>query len=90
MAGEAETLWRCRECGKWSTAKRDPIRHERSVVEDDGYGRNVRMVVCGPFDPWVAFPFTSPNPRPALPNLGETISEDYYAPDPNEGIEVPF
>lgn len=33
MADEPVRLWRCRECGKWSHAKRRPRHHER-FIED--------------------------------------------------------
>jgi hypothetical protein len=28
-----EEMWRCRQCGKWSHAKRRPLRHKRHVDE---------------------------------------------------------
>lgn len=49
---ETVTIWRCRECGKWSHAKRDPIAHGRYVdtLDDDGCKVGRHTVWCGPFD----------------------------------------
>lgn len=41
---ESVTLWRCAECGKWSTAKRRPTHHKRLI----------RTLVGPPFDEYVA------------------------------------
>lgn len=45
-------FWRCRRCGKVSTAKRRPASHQRVDVLErgpEGY-RRTAMVHCGPFD----------------------------------------
>lgn len=67
-------LWRCRRCGKWSTAKRDPIAHkpERPHPDhpDDPY--MWRAEWCGPFDRWTAR-LDDPNPRPDLPHVGQPV-----------------
>jgi hypothetical protein len=76
-----ETLWRCRECGKWSHAKRDPIQHKRwqpapdVATDEDGmpYRGQGWFVWCGPFDRWETR-HSDPSPRPALLNLGEPVS----------------
>jgi hypothetical protein len=85
------TLWRCRECGKWSPAKRDPIRHQRSITEVDAYGNGEsRTVVCGPFDRYMASRDMRHIRRKPLPNLGEVLETRDLSEDPNAGIEVPF
>jgi hypothetical protein len=79
--GTHETLWRCRECGKWSHAKRDPIAHKRWVSVDDPatnadggtyYGQGW-FVWCGPFDRWEAR-HNDPSPRAAIENFGEPVN----------------
>jgi hypothetical protein len=73
MAEQTAVLWRCRECGKWSHAKRDPIAHKRwHHVEGEPAWRGW-FVWCGPFDRWEAR-HSDPNSRPKLPHLGEPVS----------------
>ncbi len=72
---ELTVLRRCRGCGKWSTAKRDPIAHERwhdHQLGEDG-GRFIGWFVwCGPFDRWTAR-HDDPKPRAELPHVGEPV-----------------
>lgn len=73
-------LWICRECGKVSSARRDPIRHVR--WEHEQYeGRKLR---CGPFDRFTATRDDRPL-RPAGPEYGEVLDswEDDGDPAPS-------
>lgn len=77
----SEILWRCRECGKWSHAKRDPIQHRRwesvpdPATDEDGtpYREQGWFVWCGPFDRWEAH-YSDPSPRPVPFNTGHPVS----------------
>lgn len=94
MNDETFIVWRCRECGKRSYAKRDPIAHHRWVetIDDDGFAVGRHAVWCGPFDRFIATPDHSKPPREALPHLGEPVGGRSYEfeDDPNAGIEAPF
>lgn len=92
-------MWRCRGCRKWSTAKRDPIAHERwhdHQLGEDG-GRFVGWFVwCGPFDRWTA-QHDDPKPRAELPHIGEPVrpyERDSVLDEPGPRVlsedEVPF
>lgn len=61
-------LFRCRTCGKWSHAKKQPRKHQRWVSPgDEEYSADLNEnqwgdvpdghgIECGPFTPWVATP----------------------------------
>lgn len=74
-------LWRCRGCGKWSHAQRDPITHKRwqaapgAATDEDGRAFEGQgwFVWCGPFDRWTA-QHDDPKPRTVVYNLGEPVS----------------
>lgn len=88
---EQATFWRCRRCGKWSTAKRDPIAHkpERPDPEhpDSPFPYGWRAEWCGPFDRWTAR-YDDPNPRSELPNAGQPVlGNGYPAADEAPGYE---
>lgn len=84
----AAILWRCRECGKWSHAKRDPIRHKRWHHEADGMPPVGWFVWCGPFDQWAAHRMGATVYRAALPEAGEPVSkfEEEAALAPDDGF----
>lgn len=71
------TLWRCRKCGKWSHAKRDPRRHKRwhAAERYDGTrsGDTGWFTWCGPFDRWTA-QHDDPRPRGYVFGIGEPVS----------------
>lgn len=86
-------VWICRDCGKRSYAKRDPVAHERRVYADTDYGRRCERFWCGPFDRYVATLDTSRPQRDAstMPHLGTpSRPAQEWEEDPNVGIEVPF
>jgi hypothetical protein len=88
MDASAVMLWRCEGCGKWSTAKRRPLRHLRIVhIADGDYDRITEEQVCGPFRRFVATP--TDDVGPALPEHGRVTDRKFYD-DPNVGIEAPF
>lgn len=76
---QLSTLWRCRECGKWSHAKRDPIRHKHwhPLPPTDDHPEPDKWegwwTWCGPFDRWVAV-HDDPSPRGYVFGLGEPVS----------------
>lgn len=80
-------LWRCRECGKWSHAQRDPIRHERwTNITVDGEIVSRSAVWCGPFDRLLAEIDPDHTPRPPLANIGELTGRSYAIfDDPDAG-----
>lgn len=76
MSHPLETVWRCRECGKWSHAKRDPIRHKRwhqHGEKDPDLGTEGWFIWCGPFDRWTA-QHDDPKPRGYVFGVGEPVS----------------
>lgn len=85
----SDVLWRCRECGKWSSAKRDPIRHKRWHKVEGRESWRGWFVWCGPFDRWTV-QLKDPSPRDALPSLGEAVNlhEKRVAESADDG--VPF
>jgi hypothetical protein len=70
---ETVSLRRCRRCGKWSFAKRDPIAHKprRPETEDAPYWE-WREEWCGPFDRWEATLAEGPR-RGELPHAGQPV-----------------
>lgn len=66
----AAIIWRCRHCGKWSTAKRDPIAHTR--WHHEGPEMQGWFVWCGPFDRWTAV-HNDVSPRDELPRFDEPV-----------------
>ena len=63
-------IYRCTTCGKWSHAKKQPKKHQRTIWEGqpgfdpdlaepepwDYDGPLVNYVECGPFTPFIASP----------------------------------
>jgi hypothetical protein len=70
---EHAVLWRCRECGKWSHAKRDPITHKRWHHGEGKPKYAGWFVWCGPFDRWTAS-HDDPAPRAPILNLNVPVS----------------
>lgn len=86
-------VWICRDCGKRSYAKRDPIAHERAIRTDTDYGTRRDYVWCGPFDRYIAALDDSRPQRDAskMLHLGSpSRPAEEYEDDPNAGIEAPF
>lgn len=71
---ETLVVWRCRHCGKLSSAKRRPTRHQRFQLHDEydgeyGHERVGWRVWCGPFDR-----FEAQHADPAAPpHLAEAV-----------------
>lgn len=88
---ETFLCWRCRECGKRSYAKRDPIAHHRwADTVEDGQKIGRSAVWCGPFDRYVARLDVSKPQRPPLPHLGEPVGRSYEFNEDDGGLGVPF
>jgi hypothetical protein len=51
-----EEFWRCERCGKWSHAKRRPLRHKVWHQHDEEERWRGWFVWCGPFRRWEAAP----------------------------------
>jgi hypothetical protein len=56
MTHTPQTLWRCEQCGKWSHAKRRPLRHKVWHQHDAAERWRGWFVYCGPFRRWDAWP----------------------------------
>lgn len=100
LRGVPEYVWICRECGKRSYAKKDPIAHERRVrVWLPKHGSVRHYVWCGPFDRYVCTLDDSRPQRDAstMEHLGtrsksSQIEDDdgWRNADPEYDGEVPF
>lgn len=92
MQSESVQMWRCFACGKWSHAKRRPSEHQRFERDKDEYGETVgsREIVCGPFERFVAVKEDPDPPFYAADYYGRVKERQYWGPDLNAGIEVPF